>query len=110
MRCLAYYDELVLSARRQTKARDLPRWNWQRPTLSQRRITHETNSRCDCHRFGNHWRATALALGHAGIKRVTLVEKGPLVSGMTRRNAGLVHPFQPHPLLVELASRELRVL
>lgn len=48
--------------------------------------------------------AIALALTRAGIRRVTLVEKGPLVSGMTRRNAGLVHPFQAHPLLCDLAN------
>lgn len=47
--------------------------------------------------------ATALALNRAGVRRVTLIEKGPLTSGMTRRNAGLVHPFQPHPLLCDLA-------
>ncbi len=48
--------------------------------------------------------ATALALTRVGIKRVTLIEKGPLVSGMTRRNAGLVHPFHSHLLLCELAG------
>lgn len=48
--------------------------------------------------------ATALALIRAGIRRVTLIEKGPLVSGMTRRSAGLVHPFQPDPLLSQLAD------
>lgn len=48
--------------------------------------------------------ATAMALTRGGIRRVTLVEKGPLASGMTRRNPGLVHPFYPHPLLCELAS------
>lgn len=47
--------------------------------------------------------ATAMALTRAGIRRVTIVEKGPLASGMTRRSAGLVHPFYPHPLLCELA-------
>lgn len=48
--------------------------------------------------------ATALALARAGVKRVTLIEKGPLASGMTRRNAGLVHPFHFHPLLCDLAN------
>lgn len=48
--------------------------------------------------------AIALAMVRAGIRRVTLIDKGPLVSGMTRRTAGLVHPFQPHPLAVELAQ------
>lgn len=48
--------------------------------------------------------ATALAMMRVGVRRVTLVEKGPLVSGMTRRSAGLVHPFHAHPLLCELAS------
>ncbi len=48
--------------------------------------------------------ATAFALARAGIKRITLIEKGPLVSGMTRRRAGLAHPFQTHPLLCEFAN------
>lgn len=48
--------------------------------------------------------AAALALARAGIRRITLLEKGPLVSGMTRRNTGLVHPFQTHPLLCDLAN------
>jgi glycine/D-amino acid oxidase-like deaminating enzyme len=48
--------------------------------------------------------ATALALVRAGIKRVTCIEKGPLVSGMTRRNAGLAHPFHSHPVLRILAD------
>jgi sarcosine oxidase subunit beta len=48
--------------------------------------------------------ATALALTRLGNLRVTLLEKGPLVSGMTRRCAGLAHPFQTHPLLCEFAN------
>ena len=48
--------------------------------------------------------AIALAVVRAGIRRVTLIEKGPLVSGMTRRTAGLVHPFQPDPLASGLAQ------
>lgn len=48
--------------------------------------------------------ATALALTQVGIRRVALVDKGPLLSGMTRRNAGLVHTFQPHESLIRLAS------
>lgn len=48
--------------------------------------------------------ATALALPQVGIRRVALVDKGPLLSGMTRRNAGLVHAFQPHESLVRLAA------
>lgn len=48
--------------------------------------------------------ATAFALLRAGIRRVNLVDKGPLVSGMTRRRAGLVHPFAHHPALGELAA------
>ena len=48
--------------------------------------------------------AIALAVSRAGNKRVTLIDKGPLVSGMTRRSAGLVHPFQAHPLLCEFAN------
>ncbi len=45
----------------------------------------------------------AFALTETARHRVTLLEKGPLVSGMTRRSAGLVHPFHAHPLLAELA-------
>lgn len=48
--------------------------------------------------------ATALGLIRAGVRRVTLLEKGPLVSGMTRRNPGLVHPFYAHPVLSALAA------
>lgn len=48
--------------------------------------------------------ATALALARGGVRRVTLIDKGPLASGMTRRNAGLVHPFHFHPLLCDLAG------
>lgn len=48
--------------------------------------------------------ATALALTRAGNRRVTLLEKGPLVSGMTRRNPGLAHPFYTHPGLCALAN------
>ncbi len=48
--------------------------------------------------------ATAYALTRQGMRRVSLIEKGPLVSGMTRRNAGLVHPFHAHPLTITLAE------
>lgn len=51
--------------------------------------------------------ATAFALTQVGIRRVALVDKGPLVSGMTRRNAGLVHSYQPHELLTRLALTSL---
>lgn len=47
--------------------------------------------------------ATAYALTRAGSLRVALLEKGPLAGGMTRRSAGLAHPFQPHPALVRFA-------
>lgn len=47
--------------------------------------------------------ATAFALTRATRLRVTLVEKGPLTSGMTRRSAGLVYPFHAHALLSEFA-------
>lgn len=47
--------------------------------------------------------ATVFALTRTAQRRVTLIEKGPLASGMTRRNAGLAHPFQPHAALAELA-------
>jgi len=47
--------------------------------------------------------ATVFALTRTAQPRVTLIEKGPLASGMTRRNAGLVHPFQPYAALAELA-------
>lgn len=48
--------------------------------------------------------AAAFALTRTGARRIALVEKGPLVSGMTRRNPGLVHPFYLPPTLSELAS------
>ncbi|MBI4673465.1 MAG: FAD-binding oxidoreductase [Chloroflexi bacterium] len=47
--------------------------------------------------------AAVFALTRGARQRVILIDKGPLVSGMTRRSAGLVHPFQPHPRLAELA-------
>lgn len=47
--------------------------------------------------------ATAFGLSRAGMRRISVVEKGPLVSGMTRRNAGLVHPFFAEAALRELA-------
>lgn len=47
--------------------------------------------------------AIAFALTRAGNLRVTLLEKGPLAAGMTRRSAGLVHPFQAHPTLIQFA-------
>lgn len=47
--------------------------------------------------------ATAFALTRAGSLRVTVVEKGPVAGGMTRRSAGLAHPFQAHPALVRYA-------
>lgn len=48
--------------------------------------------------------AAVFALTRAGGRRIALVEKGPLVSGMTRRNPGLVHPFHLPALLSELAA------
>jgi glycine/D-amino acid oxidase-like deaminating enzyme len=48
--------------------------------------------------------AIAHALTRGRTRRVILVEKGPLVSGMTRRNPGLVHSFHPHPGLNRLAN------
>jgi glycine/D-amino acid oxidase-like deaminating enzyme len=47
--------------------------------------------------------AVAFALTRATRHRVTLIEKGPLVSGMTRRRAGLAHPFHSHKTLAALA-------
>lgn len=47
--------------------------------------------------------ATAFALTRTGNLRVTLLEKGPLAAGMTRRSAGLAHPFQAHPTLTQFA-------
>jgi glycine/D-amino acid oxidase-like deaminating enzyme len=48
--------------------------------------------------------ATAFGLARAGIRRVTLIDKGPLASGMTRRNPGLVHPFHSAPVFSGLAK------
>ncbi len=53
--------------------------------------------------------ATAYYLAQSGVRRVTIVEKGPLVSGMTRRNAGLVHTHFADPILTRLALNSLDV-
>lgn len=45
----------------------------------------------------------AFALTQAARYRITLIEKGPLASGMTRRDAGIQHPFHSHPSLAKLA-------
>ena len=47
--------------------------------------------------------AIAFALTRNGNLRVTLLEKGPLAAGMTRRSAGLAHPFQTNPTLIQFA-------
>ncbi len=47
--------------------------------------------------------ATAFALSEGGIRRVTVVDRGPLISGMTRRNAGLVHTYQPDTASMQFA-------
>ncbi len=53
--------------------------------------------------------AAAYYLTHAGVRRVTVVEKGPLVSGMTRRSAGLVHAFQANETATQLAASSLKI-
>ncbi len=50
--------------------------------------------------------ATAFALTRsspASNLRVTLLDKGPLAAGMTRRSAGVAQPFQTHPTLIQYA-------
>ncbi|MDL1896482.1 FAD-binding oxidoreductase [Anaerolineae bacterium CFX7] len=51
--------------------------------------------------------ATAFALTRAGNLRVALLEKGPLAGGMTRRSAGVAHPFQSHPRLIQYALESI---
>lgn len=53
--------------------------------------------------------ATAYYLTQAGMHRVAIVDRGPLVSGMTRRNAGLVHTQQASETCVQLAAQSLEV-
>jgi sarcosine oxidase subunit beta len=52
--------------------------------------------------------AVAFFLAQARV-RVTLVEKGSLVNGMTRRNAGLAHTHQLHPATARLAAASLNI-
>lgn len=51
--------------------------------------------------------ATAFYLTEAGVRRVGVVDRGPLVSGMTRRNAGLVHTHHPSAAITKLALSSL---
>jgi glycine/D-amino acid oxidase-like deaminating enzyme len=51
--------------------------------------------------------ATAFYLTEAGIHRVGIVDRGPLVSGMTRRNAGLVHTHHSSETTSRLALQSL---
>jgi sarcosine oxidase subunit beta len=51
--------------------------------------------------------ATAFYLTEAGIRRVGVVDRGPLVSGMTRRNAGLVHTHHSSATTSRLAFQSL---
>lgn len=51
--------------------------------------------------------ATAFYLTEAGVRRVGVVDRGPLVSGMTRRNAGLVHTHHSSPTTTRLALQSL---
>lgn len=48
--------------------------------------------------------AIAYGLTRAGTRRVTLIDKGPLTSGMTRRSAGIAHPFHTDALMCKLAN------
>jgi sarcosine oxidase subunit beta len=51
--------------------------------------------------------ATAFYLTEAGVRRVGVVDRGPLVSGMTRRNAGLVHTHHSSSTTTRLATQSL---
>ncbi len=53
--------------------------------------------------------ATAFYLTEAGIRRVGVVDRGPLVSGMTRRNAGLVHTHHGIATTTRLSLQSLEV-
>lgn len=53
--------------------------------------------------------ATAFYLMEAGIRRVGVVDRGPLVSGMTRRNAGLVHTHHDIAATTRLSIQSLEV-
>lgn len=51
--------------------------------------------------------AAAYCLAESGTRRVAVVDRGPLVSGMTRRNAGLVHTHLPNVSLMRLTHEGL---
>ncbi len=53
--------------------------------------------------------ATAYYLAETGNHRVAVVDRGPLVSGMTRRNSGLVHTHLSNATLVQMAKEGLDV-
>lgn len=53
--------------------------------------------------------ATAFYLAEAGAHRVGVVDRGPLVSGMTRRNAGLAHSHHSSNTTSLLALQSLNV-
>ncbi|MGB8644094.1 MAG: FAD-dependent oxidoreductase [Anaerolineae bacterium] len=51
--------------------------------------------------------AAAFALTEVGMRRLVVVDRGPLISGMTRRSAGLVHTYQPHRATIQMARESL---
>jgi glycine/D-amino acid oxidase-like deaminating enzyme len=53
--------------------------------------------------------ATAFTLTNSGVHRVGVVDRGPLVSGMTRRNAGLVHTHHSSETTSRLALQSLDI-
>ncbi|MGE5139303.1 MAG: NAD(P)/FAD-dependent oxidoreductase [Rudaea sp.] len=50
----------------------------------------------------------AFALADSGIRRIVVVDRGPLVSGMTRRSAGLAHTFEGDRASMALARSSLQ--
>src|SRR5512135_552749 len=53
--------------------------------------------------------AAAFCLTESGVRRITVVDRGPLVSGMTRRHAGLLHTHLPGVPLIRLAQQSLDI-
>ncbi len=48
--------------------------------------------------------ATAYCVTESGVRRISVVDRGPLVSGMTRRHAGLLHTNFSEVGLMRLAA------
>ncbi len=51
--------------------------------------------------------AVAYCLTESGVRRISVVDRGPLVSGMTRRHAGLLHTHYAEPALMRLAAQSI---